>query len=127
MFWILSSALTNTVNGRTVILAVASYPVPAFVTVAEVICPKLLILDSKVASAPSPLIVKVGATLYPLPALVILTLDILPLVITGVSIAGVILFVLIKVSSAKVSIVRSYSLEIVVGAVSFLFSDEILN
>ena len=50
-----------------------------------VICPKLLITTSNSAPEPSPLILKLGATLYPRPGLVILTLEILPLVITGVT------------------------------------------
>ena len=67
---------------------------------------------------PEPLILKLGDTLYPRPVLIISILEILPFVIIGVNIAGVILFVLTYVSSAKLSVVKSYSLDIAVGAVS---------
>ena len=72
------------------------------------------------APVPLSLIVTVGATRYPLPGFVIITLVILPSVTTGVNTAWVALATPTNAKSSKVSIDTSHCLDTAVGAGSAL-------
>ena len=89
--------------------------------------PKLFILARNSKSSPVPSIVIVGATLYPLPPLIIETLVTTPSSITGSSCALDARTVPTNLNSSSVSIALSYFLDISLGIGSLSNNESILT